>query len=912
MWPMSNALYPGLKDPAEQQRPGTSDTNASWFTYGTRRYSASNYSRKAWSTRRSARTGRTGETEGGEDLRDLLRQSQKALTNLRGNEEADIGTQGFPDADSDVIPFNDPSWKKPLWRSLSKRTNATGATSVSVVTGESSQAPSAEPAVASSSDHHHRRRSSSRHPPPARTVRSKRIPSVASRMDPDDPEPDPVPAYQEVEVGRAVLPTLATKSYAPTQRYSTVNSGLRNDFESSLSRLDLISSPSISTMSFTGMGNNGAGISFAKVDYDAQDEAAHHAQDSTSPQAVTFSNNPFSNNPFHARANEREPVSPLSPNRNSMYRNSYRNSGAFGQPRVVTFSNFDEVAITSSADSRSMTAPTVDTWDRLEGASEKQPSSSSATEEGGDDLPPPPTTSYLYGLPLAAVIFALSLAVFLVAMDVNVIATAVPHITAEFSSLDDVGWYGSAFLMTTCAFQVLFGRIYTIFPAKLTFLGAIGIFMIGSVLAAVAPNSTVFIVGRAVQGMGTSGILSGGLIIISQVVPLQMRSILGGVIGAMEGVAMISAPIIGGTLTDKLNWRWCFYINLPIGGFVLVAVFFFLRIPEQNRPQQAVKRTWTQTARDLDLIGAALIMPPIVCILLALQYGGSKYAWDDMGIILLFVLGFVLFLVFAYSQHVNADVAMVPFRIIKQRSILAGFWYILCTASALVVMTYFSGLRLLPVLIGVIVSVLLSGALVSGLGYYTPFMILGSILMSVGIGLMSSIYPDTSNTLLIIFPAIFGAGVGIGFQQPLIGAQAVLPKEDIPIGTSIIVFGQTIGSAIVLSVGESVFQNQLKNNIESYLGIVVKDAHSLMTEGTAQIEATLTPDQLPALRDAVSKSLTQTFYVALAMAGLSIIGSLAMEWKSVKKIAKEQEAEAAAEAATTAESQGKSQGEKTV
>lgn len=137
-------------------------------------------------------------------------------------------------------------------------------------------------------------------------------------------------------------------------------------------------------------------------------------------------------------------------------------------------------------------------------------------------------------------------------------------------------------------------------------------------------------------------------------------------------------------------------------------------------------------------------------------------------------------------------------------------------------------------------------------------------------------------------------------------------NRDIPIGTSIIVFGQTIGSAIVLSVGESVFQNQLKNNIESYLGIVVKDAHSLMTEGTAQIEATLTPDQLPALRDAVSKSLTQTFYVALAMAGLSIIGSLAMEWKSVKKIAKEQEAEAAAEAATTAESQGKSQGEKTV
>lgn len=121
-------------------------------------------------------------------------------------------------------------------------------------------------------------------------------------------------------------------------------------------------------------------------------------------------------------------------------------------------------------------------------------------------------------------------------------------------------------------------------------------------------------------------------------------------------------------------------------------------------------------------------------------------------------------------------------------------------------------------------------------------------------------------------------------------------RRDIPTGTSIIVFGQTIGAAIVLSAGESVFQNQLKDNIESYLGIVVEDAHNLMTEGTAALAATLSAEQVPILIEAVSKSLTQTFYVALAMAGLSIIGSLAMEWKSVKKAA-EAEAEAAAMAA---------------
>ncbi|KAK6086193.1 major facilitator superfamily transporter [Seiridium cupressi] len=903
MWPMSNALYPGLASPTD--RPTTSGTEQSWYTYGSRRYSASNYSRsnysksKAYSSRRSARTGRTGETEGGEDLRDLLRQSQQALTNLPPGDDdrEDFGVQSSPeDGDSDVTPYGDSgarSWKKPIWRSLSRRTAATGATGMSAMTTDSIQQDPVPKLPGTSSSSNNRRRGSSARPPTSNRhpLRSKHIPSVASRMENDEHVPDPVPSYQEVDVSQQAQPPPQTPQ-AAVPSLETPRNTLKNDFQATLSRLEINSTPSISTMSFTNMGDNGAGISFSKVDYDEQDASRGNIHSSHSPRAVAFATTPYSNNPFLAAPGRA--VSPLAESddiRDQM------------QARVVTFSNYDEIAIDSGADSRSVTAPTVDTWERSDSDHEK-------TAASIDELPTPPATTYLYGLPLVAVIVALSLAVFLVAMDVNVIATAVPHITGEFRSLDDVGWYGSAFLMTTCAFQILFGRIYTLFPAKWTFLFAIGVFMGGSLIAALAPSSVVFIIGRAVQGIGTSGILSGGLIIIAQVVPLQMRSVLGGVIGAMEGVAMISAPIIGGALTDKLSWRWCFYINLPIGGFVLIAVLIFLRIPEANRPQKAADRSWRQTAYELDLIGAALLVPPIVCFLLALQYGGTTYAWNSIGVILLFVLGFVLFLAFAYSQHVNADVAMIPSRIIKKRSVLAGFWYILCTSSALVIMTYFlplwyqtvqnatptqSGLHLLPMLIGVIVGVLGSGALVSGLGYFTPFMIVGTILMSVGIGLLSTIVPDTSNALLIVFPGLFGLGVGIGFQQPLIGAQTVLSKEDIPIGTSIIVFGQTIGAAVVLSVGESVFQNQLKQNIESYLGIVVQDAHSLMTEGTSALAATLSADQVPKLIAATSKSLTQTFYVALAMAALSIAGSLAMEWKSVKKVAQEQEAAAMAQ-----------------
>ena len=234
-----------------------------------------------------------------------------------------------------------------------------------------------------------------------------------------------------------------------------------------------------------------------------------------------------------------------------------------------------------------------------------------------------PTANHISGMPLVSLTIALSAAVFLVAMDVNVIATAVPRITGEFRSLDDVGWYGSAFLMATCATQIPYGRIYSLFPAKWVFVSAILIFMLGSLIAGVSPNSPVLIFGRAVQGVGTSGILSGGLIIMSQVVPLRIRPILTSVIGAMEGVAMISAPIIGGVLTDNLNWRWCFYINLPIGGFVLLVVIICMHSPKHMGRPRPAGTTLLQTLYELDLLGAATLLPPIVCTLLALHFAGK-------------------------------------------------------------------------------------------------------------------------------------------------------------------------------------------------------------------------------------------------------------------------------------------------
>ncbi|KAK8015925.1 MFS general substrate transporter [Apiospora marii] len=865
MWPMSNALYPGLGNTTD--RPLTAD---SWKSHRGNPFAkaGSTHTRSRRSSRRLSlpRPAVTPGPRSSEDsgnntdhLHDLLRRSQDALGALAAkqatedfNGEAGPSRQNGRRLRDSVNTFGSTAdsdqWHDPLWKTLSRQSSA----------------------LTSSTKH------TSGHPAEDQHVESHEPPNAASDAQPPQAEPDgPEPSIRESHHDSDEERDLATELSPSNVPVGVMLPGSSaGDTFSDQASVTLVKTNTALSQSMPSSA--GGQSSDLDSEYDRHTNSSNSKDEKSHRNSVTMAiatsanGDDTSDDDSHAGGH-------------SLYDEKLEEAMASNQKtkrqeKVVKFDKLDEKTIETSS---------------LSGDPEKSQVNLSTTAA--------PEAAGMYGLPLFALTAALSMAVFLVAMDVNVIATAVPHITGEFRSLEDVGWYGSAFLMTTCGFQVLFGRIYTIFQAKWAFVSAILVFMIGSLVAALSSSSTIFIVGRAIQGMGTSGILSGGLIIIAQVVPLRMRSFIGGAIGAMEGVAMISAPVLGGVLTDRLNWRWCFYINLPIGGFVLIVVFLFLRIPEANRPQAAQKATLLQTLYRLDVMGAALLMPPIICLLLALQDGGTG-RWNNPRVIGLLITSIVLFGVFAYSQHRHADVAMVPFRLIKQRSVLAGFWYILCTSSALVIMTYFlplwfqvvkgasptqSGVGLLPMLLGVIFCVVISGFAVSWLGYYTPFMILGTVLMSIGAGLLTTITPDTPKVLLILFPVLFGAGIGVGFQQPIIGCQAALPKEDIPMGTSIIVFGQTIGAAIVLSAGDSVFQTRLTANIKEYLDISLENSAQILQSGPNSMINLLAPEQLPILVAAVNKTMNQVFYVALAMAALSVFGALGMEWRSVKNPNKE-------------------------
>lgn len=234
--------------------------------------------------------------------------------------------------------------------------------------------------------------------------------------------------------------------------------------------------------------------------------------------------------------------------------------------------------------------------------------------------------------------------------------------------MNDVGWYISVYLLTTCSFQLIFGKLYTFYSIKWVYLCALAIFELGSLICGISPSSNALIVGRAVAGLGSAGIFSGAILIVSRTVPLHQRPVYTGIIGGMYGIASVAGPLMGGAFTDNphLTWRWCFYINLPFGLLTGLFLIFFFESPKRAK---GAKMTFWQQLDHMDLPGSAVFLPAVVCLLLALQWGGTKYAWHSGRIIALLVISGLLALSFVAIQVIRGEKATVPPRVFKNRNI---------------------------------------------------------------------------------------------------------------------------------------------------------------------------------------------------------------------------------------------------
>ncbi|GES65959.1 MFS toxin efflux pump [Aspergillus terreus] len=494
------------------------------------------------------------------------------------------------------------------------------------------------------------------------------------------------------------------------------------------------------------------------------------------------------------------------------------------------------------------------------------------------------------------IILGLYLSVFLVALDQTIIGVAIPEITNQFKSIEDIAWYGSAYFLTSTALQPSYGRLYKIFSVKWSFLAAIAFFEIGSLICAVAPSSTVLIVGRAIAGIGVAGIFSGAMVIIALTVPLPKRPLVFGMFGMVWGVASIVGPLLGGAFTDGVSWRWCFYINLPIGGISIAIVLFILRLPSNS---DSATKPLLERIKQLDFIGASILIPAIICLLLALQWGGNQYPWNNSRIIGLFIGFGLMVIITIYTQIRLGDRATLPPRIMKQRAVVAGATFAVFFGGAFFVLVYYlpiffqsvrgasamkSGIQLLPVMLATVVSSVAVGILVTVFGYYTPFLIGSTAIAAIGAGLVTLYSKDISSGKWIGYQILVGAGVGAGFQIPITAVQTALPAEDIPTGSAVIMFFQTLGGALFIAVAQSVFQNGLIEGIVEYApkvnpADIVKAGATEMREVLIRLHL---EDQLSGVIDAYLSGLKDTYRVALALFLVSFVASCFFEWRSVK------------------------------
>ncbi|KAI1757173.1 MFS general substrate transporter [Xylaria castorea] len=526
---------------------------------------------------------------------------------------------------------------------------------------------------------------------------------------------------------------------------------------------------------------------------------------------------------------------------------------------------------------------------------EKTDGAASAPARPSGPMGPPDDDSELRFQPKSfkfwSVIISIFLALFLVALDRTIIGTATPQITQEFHSLGDIGWYGSAYQLTTAASQLLFGRVYKFYEIKRTFLLTVVLFEVGSVICGAAPNSIVFIVGRAIAGLGGAGIFSGVTIIMITMVPLRKRPMFQGLFGTVFGLASVLGPLVGGALTDAVTWRWCFYINLPIGAVAFICIVFILKPSKYPHPPATI---WEQIRR-LDPLGTFFFVPSIVTLLIALQWGGSTYAWSNWRIIVLFGLFGILLIAFAAVQIFMPKTATVPVRIIRRRSILAATLFMFALAGSFLMVIYYlplwfqvvkgatatqSGIYTLPFVLSLVVASTLSGAFTQKVGYYVPAMIASPSLLATGQGLMSTFKVNEPSSHWIGFQVIAGFGLGLGLQASSLAAQAVLPTPDVPIGIAIMFFAQQLGGGIFTSVG----QNLLSTYLVSNLHIPGLTADQITNEGATELLTSVPPQYQETVKIVYNQAIAQIFRCAMGVALVAVVAALFMEWKNVKKI----------------------------
>lgn len=505
---------------------------------------------------------------------------------------------------------------------------------------------------------------------------------------------------------------------------------------------------------------------------------------------------------------------------------------------------------------------------------------------------------YLTGARLWLVHTGILLSVFLVALDQSIVSTALPKLSSEFQALEQLTWIVSTYFLTQAGLMLFFGQVLTIVSSKWVFLICIVIFEIGSLICGVAPNINVLIGGRAIQGVGGSGGFISILVVISEIAAIETRPILLASFGGVFGLASIFGPLLGGVFTDRLSWRWCFYINLPFGAVSLIAVFFWLpRHPPLQNVHHEGKTLW-QKWLSLDWVGTVVSLGMTVSLLLALQWGGLQYDWNSGTIIGLFVTSGVLFILLILWERHLGDRAMMPMAILVRRTQLSAGTVSFMVMLLSIVTTYYlpflyqskgrsaeqSGIDIIPLMMAMVVGSGVGGWLNSLTGRYTPFMIVGGTLCAIAGGLLFTIKGDTPNANIIGYQILLGFGEGIAFNQPIVSIQAeyAFSPELIPQASSLVTYMQLLGAVCGISIAGAVFGNQLGKNLAEWVGIIPEEAINGVKQSVTVIFQLPPLIQLIVIKAYIA-AVDYAFLVVVPAGGIIIIAALFVKNYNLKE-----------------------------
>jgi EmrB/QacA subfamily drug resistance transporter len=472
---------------------------------------------------------------------------------------------------------------------------------------------------------------------------------------------------------------------------------------------------------------------------------------------------------------------------------------------------------------------------------------------------------------------------FLAALDQSIVGTALPQIVSDLGGLEHLSWVVTAYLLTSTASTPLWGKISDLNGRRPMFQAAIIIFLVGSLIAGAATSMTMLIAGRAVQGLGGGGLIALALAIIGDIVPPRERGRYQGMFGAVFGVSSVAGPLLGGFFTDGPGWRWIFWLNIPVGLAALFITSRALHMPVVRRDHR------------IDYLGAAVIVASVTSILLYTSWAGAEYGWTDPFSLALLIGGLVLAVVFVVVER-RAEEPIIPMHLfgrpVFRWSVLFAFLLGMAMFGGIVYLPIYlqvvrgfspteSGLALLPMVVGIFITSVGSGLLISRTGRYKRFPIMGAIITLASLLLLTQLEADTPFWLFSLYTFLLGAGLGFTMQTVVVAVQNDVALRDLGASTSAVTFFRSMGGAF----GTALFGAVLTARLEHYLAASLPAGSGGSVGGSlgdiAAIQSLPAEIRTPVL-DAFMQAIQDLFLVAVPFVAVAIVVAFLIPEKPLK------------------------------